>query len=67
MQKFHKGVPKKQRFLILSEHFDGGLSISDSRKGINSRLKLWIGVFGVGNVKCKCIFFIFWYSLQIID
>ena len=33
MQRFQKRVPKKQRFLILSEHFDGGLSISElSRK-----------------------------------
>ena len=33
MEKFHKRVPKKQRFLILSEHFDSGLSISElSRK-----------------------------------
>ena len=33
MQKFSKRVPKKQRFLILSEHFDSGLSISElSRK-----------------------------------
>ena len=33
MEKFYKRVPKKQRFLILSEHFNGGLSVSElSRK-----------------------------------
>ena len=33
MEKFRKRVPKKERFLILSEHFDSGLSISElSRK-----------------------------------
>ena len=33
VEKFYKRVPKKQRFLILSEHFNGGLSVSElSRK-----------------------------------
>ncbi len=33
MERFYKRVPKEQRFLILSEHFNGGLSISElSRK-----------------------------------
>lgn len=33
MEKFYKRVPKKQRFMILSEHFNDGLSISElSRK-----------------------------------
>ena len=33
MQRFPKRVSKSQRFLILSEHFQGGLSISElSRK-----------------------------------
>ena len=33
MEKFYKRVPKKQRFVILSEHFNEGLSISElSRK-----------------------------------
>ena len=33
MEKFYKKVPKKQRFLILSEHFNDGLSVSElSRK-----------------------------------
>ena len=33
VEKFYKRVPKKQKFLILSEHFNDGLSVSElSRK-----------------------------------